>query len=196
LKLGQQDERGILSPMILILCGVCGAGKTTIGQMLAARLGWRFDDADDYHSKVNKQKMQSGVPLTDEDRVPWLQGLNRRMLELARSGQNVVLACSALKQEYRDLLVAGLSVEEVRFALLEAPRELIEQRIRQRDHPYMNPDLLDSQLATLAVPSDIWRISVAGTPEEAVDQVLGYLKSSGQSEGTADLPVRKGKLGR
>jgi gluconokinase len=118
------------------------------------------------------------------------------MLELARSGQNVVLACSALKQEYRDLLVAGLSVEEVRFALLEAPRELIEQRIRQRDHPYMNPDLLDSQLATLAVPSDIWRISVAGTPEEAVDQVLGYLKSSGQSEGTADLPVRKGKLGR
>lgn len=167
--------------MILILFGVSGAGKTTIGQMLSARLGWCFEDADDFHSEVNKQKMHSGVPLSDGDRLPWLQALNRRMLELAHSGQNVVLACSALRQKYRDRLIAGLSVKEVRFALLEAPREVLQERIRQRNHPYMNPGLLDSQLATLEVPSDIWRMSVLGTTEEAVDQLLGYLKCAGQS---------------
>ncbi|MGB9199088.1 MAG: gluconokinase [Terriglobales bacterium] len=167
--------------MILILFGVCGAGKTTIGQMLAARLGWRFEDADDYHSEANRQKMRSGVPLSDADRLPWLQALNGRMLELARSAQNAILACSALKQEYRNLLVAGLSIEEVRFALLEAPRELLEQRIRERNHPYMNPSLLDSQLATLELPSQVWRISVSGTPAEAVDQVLHHLKCAGQA---------------
>lgn len=180
--------------MILILFGVCGAGKTTIGQMLAARLGWQFEDADDYHPEANKQKMQAGAPLSDSDRAPWLRTLNERMLELARSGRNVILACSALKQEYRNLLVAGLSVEEVRFALLDAPRELLEERIRQRNHPYMNPKLLNSQLAALEVPPGIWRISVSGTPAEAVEQVLNYLQCAGQSEGTVHAPVRKGEL--
>jgi gluconokinase len=168
--------------MILILFGVSGVGKTTIGEVLSARLGWRFEDADDYHSEANKQKMRSGVALSDEDRLPWLESLNRRILELARSGQNAVLACSALKQEYRNLLIAGLSANEFRFALLDAPRELIERRIRERNHPYMNPDLLNSQLATLEVPSSGWRVSVQGTPEEAVDQVIEYLKTSGTAK--------------
>jgi gluconokinase len=165
--------------MILILFGVSGVGKTTIGELLSARLGWHFEDADDYHSETNKQKMRSGVALNDDDRLPWLQSLNRRMLELLRAAQNAVLACSALKQEYRKLLIAGLSTDEFRFVLLEAPRELIEKRIRERNHPYMNPELLTSQLATLEVPATGWRVSVQGTPEEAVDQVVEYLKTTG-----------------
>jgi gluconokinase len=166
--------------MIVILFGVTGAGKTTIGRMLSARLGWRFEDADDYHSAVNKEKMRSGVPLTDEARAPWLYALNRRLFELDRCGENVVLACSALKQRYRNLLVADLSVKDVRFALLEAPPELIAKRIRERNHPYMNPDLLPSQLATLEVSSDFWRIPVSGSPEGAVDQIVDNLKMAGK----------------
>jgi gluconokinase len=166
--------------MIVILFGVTGAGKTTIGQMLSARLRWRFEDADDYHSAVNKEKMRSGAPLTDGDRAPWLHALNRRLFELDRCHENVVLACSALKQRYRDLLVAGLPVKDIQFTLLEAPAELIAKRIRERNHPYMNPDLLPSQLATLEVPSDVWRIEVSGSPEEAVDQILDNLKMAGK----------------
>jgi gluconokinase len=120
--------------------------------------------------------MESGTPLTDEDREPWLNVLHTRLQEFIRCNESAILACSALKQRYRDLLVAGFEPDQVRFALLEAPRYLLEGRIRERQHPYMNPSLLDSQLATLEVPADTWRISVCGTKEEAVQQLLGYLQ--------------------
>ena len=161
--------------MILILFGVSGVGKTTIGSLLSAHLGWRFEDADNYHSAANKQKMQSGVPLTDQDRNPWLQSLNQRLLALARDGENVVLACSALKQQYRSILAADLPPAEFRFVLLDAPPDLIAKRILERNHQYMNPGLLPSQLATLEVPSDVCRISVAGPPQEAVDEIIERL---------------------
>jgi gluconokinase len=162
--------------MILILYGVSGAGKTTVGHLLSSRLGWCFVDSDDYHSAANRRKMESGTPLTDEDREPWLKVLHMRMQELIKCDGNAVLACSALKQKYRDLLVAGFEPEQFRFALLDAPRGLLEERIRKRHHEYMNPRLLDSQLTALEAPADTWRISVCGTEEEAVQKLLGRLK--------------------
>jgi len=162
--------------MILILFGVTGAGKTTIGRRVAARLGWRFEDADDYHSIANRRKMRSGTPLTDEDREPWLNLLHTRMQELISRREDAVFACSALKQKYRDLLVAGFEADQARFALLYAQRALLVQRIQKRRHPYMNPYLLDSQLAALEVPADTWRISVSGTEEQAVEQLLRNLQ--------------------
>ncbi|MHB8218212.1 MAG: gluconokinase [Candidatus Sulfotelmatobacter sp.] len=162
--------------MILILFGVSGAGKTTVGHLLSSRLGWCFEDSDDLHSVANRRKMESGTPLTDEDREPWLKVLHLRMQEFIKCDRNAVLACSALKQKYRDLLVAGFEPDQVRFALLDAPRALLEERIRKRHHEYMNPCLLDSQLAALEAPADTWRISVRGTEEEAVQQLLGQVK--------------------
>ncbi|HXY09747.1 MAG TPA: gluconokinase, GntK/IdnK-type [Terriglobales bacterium] len=163
--------------MILILFGVSGVGKTTIGRLLSKRLGWRFEDGDDYHSPENRHKMQAGIPLTDEDRTPWLNVLHQRIEELIGQRENAILACSALKQKYRDRLVVGLKADQFRFALLDVPRDLLRERIRKRHHPYMNPNLMDSQLAALEVPADAWRISVCGTPEEAVEELREKLKA-------------------
>lgn len=168
--------------MILILFGVSGAGKTTIGELLSARLGWRFEDADDYHSVSNRRKMESGTPLTDEDRQLWLDTLHMRIEELINCRENAVIACSALKQKYRDLLAAGFEPDQVRFALLEAPRSVLEERIQERHHPYMNPGLLDSQLAILEVPADTWRISVCGMPQEALQELLRGLTIAAEGQ--------------
>ncbi|HXW92319.1 MAG TPA: gluconokinase [Terriglobales bacterium] len=164
--------------MILILFGVSGAGKTTIGRLLSERLGWHFEDADEYHPPANRQKMRAGSPLTDEDRKPWLNALHRRIAEFIARGDNAILACSALKQQYRDLLVGCFPPDQFRFALLDAPHDLLRERLRKRHHPYMNPNLLDTQLATLEVPADAWRVSVCGTEEEAVEQLLGKLQGT------------------
>jgi gluconokinase len=165
--------------VILVLMGVSGVGKTAIGEMLCARTGWTFEDADDYHSDENRRKMAAGIPLTDADRVPWLVALHERMLQHRNNGENVILACSALKQHYRELLAGDLGKDELRFVYLHAPTTLIKERMKFRHHPYMNPDLLDSQVATLEPPADAWSISVAGTPEEAVGQILARLREAG-----------------
>ena len=165
--------------MIVVLMGVSGVGKTTLGKLLAARTGWKFEDADDYHSEENRRKMAAGIPLTDADRGRWLSALHERMLQYRQKGESVILACSALKQQYRELLAGGFAKSEMRFVYLHAPASLIRERMKSRHHPYMNPDLLDSQLATLEVPSDSWPVAVSGTPEEAVEEILARLRETG-----------------
>jgi gluconokinase len=164
--------------MIVVLMGVSGVGKTTIGKLLAARTGWKFEDADDYHSEASRLKMAAGIPLTDVDRGPWLTVLHERILQYRQEGESAILACSALKRRYRELLAGGFGKNEIRFVYLQAPAALIKERMKSRHHPYMNPDLLDSQLAELEAPSMAWPVSVAGSPEEAVEEILSRLREA------------------
>ncbi len=161
--------------MIVVLMGVTGSGKTTIGRLLAERTGATFADADDYHPLANKQKMAAGHPLNDDDRQPWLEELNRLMQGWFREGKSGVLACSALKEKYRATLVAGMPAGTVTFVWLDAPKELLAERLAERKHEYMNPKLLDSQLETLERPVDALRIVNDRTPEEVVSQILEHV---------------------
>jgi gluconokinase len=161
--------------MIVVLMGVSGSGKTTIGKLLAERTGWTFADADDYFPRSCKQKMAAGYPLTDGDRVPWLRLLNRLLRKWQREGTNGVLACSALKERYHEVLEVGIPKEHIRFIFLDGPKELIAERLAKRKHEYMNPKLLDSQLATLEIPTDAIRIVNDRTPQEIVSQILAQL---------------------
>ncbi|MGA2375436.1 MAG: gluconokinase [Candidatus Sulfotelmatobacter sp.] len=165
--------------MIAVLMGVSGVGKTTIGRLLAARTRWNFEDADDYHSQENRRKMAAGIPLTDADRSPWLNTLHERMLQYSQKGENAIFACSALKQQYRALLAGALGPAEICFVYLQAPAAVIRERMKSRHHPYMNPDLLNSQLAELEVPRNAWSVSVAGTPETAVEEILTRMREAG-----------------
>ena len=163
--------------MIVVLMGVSGSGKTTIGMLLAERTGATFADADDYHPLANKEKMAAGHPLNDDDRQPWLEELNRLMVGWAEAGKSGVLACSALKEKYRATLSAGLA--EVYFVLLDGSKELIAGRLAARQHEYMNPKLLESQLATLEKPGDgdrhALRVVNDRTPAEIVEEILGHV---------------------
>ncbi|HTU35910.1 MAG TPA: gluconokinase [Candidatus Acidoferrum sp.] len=140
--------------MVIVLMGVSGAGKTAVGQALAARLGWAFEDADDWHPAANVEKMHSGIPLNDEDRKPWLEALNRGIREWITGGRNTVLACSALKAHYRQTLRSGLrDPASAQFVFLKASYEQIDQRLRERRGHYMPESLLKSQFEALEEPS-------------------------------------------
>jgi carbohydrate kinase (thermoresistant glucokinase family) len=161
--------------MIVILMGVSGSGKTTIGRRLAERTGWTFADADDYFPRLLKQKMAAGHPLTDEDRVPWLKLLNRLLKKWDRENTNGVLACSALKEKYHDILKSGIATS-LEFIFLDGSKDLIAKRLAERHHEYMNPKLLESQLATLETPYDAVRIVNDRSPDEIVDRILAHLR--------------------
>lgn len=151
--------------MVVILMGVTGAGKTTVGSALAELLGWKFVDADDYHSAVNVAKMRAGISLTDRDRIPWLASLREAIKSWLAAGENVALACSALKSSYRRIL---LTSPEVKLVYLRASRELVAQRLATRQNHYMNPQLIDSQFATLEEPIDAVTVDAALTTNDAV----------------------------
>lgn len=158
--------------MIVVVMGVSGSGKTTIGKLLAERMGWIFADADDYFCPTSKQKMADGHPLNDADRVPWLLALNALLRGWDEKGSNGVLACSALKAKYHETLEAGIPPTHIQFIFLDGPKELIAKRLATRKHEYMNPMLLDSQLATLERPTDAFRIVNDRPPEQIVDHLL------------------------
>ncbi len=163
--------------MIVVLMGVSGSGKTTIGTLLAERLHTVFADADSYHSPANKAKMAAGQPLNDADRQPWLETLNSLLREWFDGKEDGVLACSALKDVYRKTLVRELPQGAVTFVLLDGSKELIAERLAERRNHYMNPKLLDSQLATLEAPADALRIVNDRAPEEVVDEIMKHLNA-------------------
>ena len=162
--------------MIVVLMGVSGSGKTTIGTLLAESLGAVFADADDYHPAANKAKMAAGHPLNDEDRQPWLETLNRLMRGWNESGKGGVLACSALKEKYRGTLASGMPEGAVRFVLLDGSKELIAERLARRNHEFMNPRLLETQLATLEKPKGAVSVVNDKSPGEVVSQILRQVK--------------------
>jgi gluconokinase len=154
--------------MVVVMMGVAGSGKTTVGKLLAVQLGWIFADADDYHSAANVEKMRSGIPLTDADRAPWLEALRSLISAWIATGTNAVLACSALKREYRSQMLVG---PEVRFVYLKGDRALLEERMRARHGHFMAERMLASQLATLEEPKDALVVDVSQSPEEIVAEI-------------------------
>ena len=161
--------------MIIVLMGVSGSGKTTIGTLLAERLHTVFADADSYHSPANKAKMAAGQPLNDADRQPWLETLNALLRSWFDGKEGGVLACSALKDNYRKTLVHELPPGAVVFVLLDGSKELISERLAERQNHYMNPKLLDSQLATLEPPADALRVVNDRAPEDVVNEIMKHL---------------------
>jgi gluconokinase len=154
--------------MIVIVMGVVGAGKTTAGKLLASELGWQFADADDFHPASNVEKITHGIPLTDEDREPWLDRLRDAILNWIAIGQSTVLACSALKRSYRAKLQAA---SEVRFIFLKGSAVLIAQRLQARHGHFAGEAILASQLADLEEPQNAVTVEISGTPREIVDQI-------------------------
>jgi len=154
---------------VVVIMGVSAAGKTTVGRALATDLGWSFHDADDYHSEHNIAKMRAGQPLNDDDRRPWLASLRRLIDDILAGGEHAVLACSALKQAYRDALTPdGSKAECVRFVYLDVPEPVLEERISRRRGSFAPPELLPSQLATLEEPHDALRVDGAKPIPEIV----------------------------
>lgn len=162
--------------MVVILMGVTGSGKTTVGVALAESLHWKFVDADDFHPAANVAKMRTGVPLDDADRAPWLETLRQAIVEWLKTRTDAVLACSALKQVYRNRLIVG---PEVRIVYLRGTRDLIAQRLGQRHGHYMDPTLLDSQFAALEEPPDALVVDVQADVPDIVASIRRALNLSG-----------------
>jgi gluconokinase len=158
--------------MIVLVMGVAGAGKTTIGRMLAERLGWVYLEADDFHSEANKAKMSRGEHLTEADRLPWLEAMHAELQIQSAKGKNVVLACSALNEEYRGILMAGL---EVKLVYLRGSKELIASRLQHRTGHFAGVAILDDQFAVLEEPRNAIVADVAEAPEKIVEEVLARI---------------------
>lgn len=159
--------------MIILVMGVSGSGKSTIGKMLAEKLKWQFQDADDFHSQDNIEKMKRGIPLTDKDRTPWLHTIQQAIKNWLEEKRNVVLACSALKESYREELC--YSHEQVHFVYLEGSYELVKDRIRNRKDHFMNESLLKSQFETLEEPVEGIHVNIAHSPEAIVNEIVSRL---------------------
>ena len=158
--------------MVVIIFGVAGVGKTTVGKLLAEEMGWKFYDADDFHPKSNTEKMRNGRPLTDENRQPWLQTLRELIERSLAENENSVLACSALKKKYRDQLRAGA---DVKFVFLYAQRSRIAEQLKNRRGHYFAPELLDAQFADLEEPKsseDAVTIELDGEPRDVVNKLI------------------------
>ncbi len=157
---------------MILLMGVSGAGKTTVGKLLGEELGWKFVDGDDYHSAANVKKMRDGIPLTDFDRAPWLMTLQGLVRGWVVAEENAILACSALKQKYREVLLVG---PEVRIIYLRGTPELLQQRLHMRAGHFMSETMLASQMDTLEEPEDADVIDVDRSPQEITAEIRAKL---------------------
>ncbi len=170
------------TPCALIVMGVSGSGKSTIAEKLAQHLGWRYEDGDKFHPASNVAKMSAGHPLTDEDRWPWLQAIADEIDRACKAGEHVIIACSALKHSYRDVLVHGR--DDVRIVYLRGTQELIAGRLAQRRGHFMPPGLLASQFKTLEPPDPDEHpltVSIDASVEHIVDDITGRLRLSPSS---------------
>jgi gluconokinase len=159
--------------MLILVMGVTGSGKTTVGKLLAQRLKCNFLDADDFHSAANREKMHHGIPLTDADRAPWLAALHEELVRANDAGQSVVLACSALKQEYRNTLSAGLNLKII---FLRGTVDQLHRNLATRANHFAGESLVPSQLATLEEPTGVIAEDIAATPEKIVDNICARLR--------------------
>lgn len=165
-------EYELVTKKVIILFGVAGAGKTTIGQLLAEDLGWQFFDGDDFHPPANVEKMKQGIPLTDEDRTPWLDALRLLVLTLAQRGEPAIVTSSALKRAYREHILGD--TENASFVYLRGDYELIRERLEDRRMHFMKPDLLDSQFQALEEPEDSLVVDIRQNPKA----IVSYIKES------------------
>lgn len=159
-------------PRYFVIMGVAGSGKTTVGRALAAALGWEFYDGDDYHPPENIAKMAVGIPLDDTDRFPWLETLRRLIASRLRDGRPFVLACSALKAEYRDILLKDNPGGQIIY--LKGDYALIRDRLLKRSGHYMKPELLDSQFETLEEPDHAFTVDIRLSVDEIVKRVIVF----------------------
>jgi gluconokinase len=158
--------------MIIVIMGVAGSGKSTLGQLLAAELRWKFLDGDSLHPPRNLEKMAHGIPLTDDDRAPWLTSIHAWISDSFQRAEDLVVACSALKQRYRDTLERGVAIT---WVYLKGSHELIRERLRHREHHFMKAQMLASQFADLEEPADAIVVEVAVEPSVAVRQIVSAL---------------------
>ena len=159
--------------MIVVVMGVSGSGKTTVGRLLAQHLGWTYLEGDDFHSPKNIEKMSNGISLTDEDRMPWLARIKDEIDNCSKNGSDAVVACSALRNNYRTYLAAGLS--DIRFLYLKGESAVIRERMKIRGNHYMKSEMLDSQFASLEEPPDAIVADIGKAPQDIVSQVEGEL---------------------
>lgn len=162
-----------LPSRIVLIMGVAGSGKTTVGRQLATELGWPYHEADDFHSAANKAKMGRGEPLNDTDRAPWLAAIRAAMDDAVAHGRSAVFTCSALKESYRRILTSGRP--EVRLVFLTGDRALLQARLESRPGHYMKAGMLDSQLAILEPPADALTLDVHATPAALVAEIRRHL---------------------
>jgi gluconokinase len=168
--------------VILIVAGVSGSGKTTVGALIAGRLRWRFADADSFHPEANVAKMRSGIPLTDEDRAPWLRAVADWMDARIAAEQSAVIACSALKRAYRDMLLSGRP--EATMVFLQVSKDMLARRLATRHGHFFPEKLLDSQLEALEPPAPDERVQTVpeeGEPAQTADQVIALLWPDGEA---------------
>jgi gluconokinase len=163
---------GDRNQMIIVVMGVTGSGKTTVGVLLAQRLGWEFADADDFHSAANKDKMHRGIPLTDQDRLPWLAALNDYLLQAIARNRSVVLGCSALKKSYRELLLKDL---QARLVYLKGTYQQIRDRLRLRKGHFADEHILAAQFADLEEPADAIVVDIIPPPATIVEEICRQL---------------------
>ncbi len=156
--------------MIIVVMGVAGSGKTTIGQLLSSKLGWPFFEGDDFHSKANVEKMAQGTPLTDEDRADWLSAIAGQIKLLEKESRSGVIACSALKNSYRIKL--SKAAKDIKFVFLRGDYDLLQERLESREGHFMKPSMLKSQFETLEEPENSIDVDIKDAPEKIVEIII------------------------